>query len=247
MKASIIISSYNQKKRLRLCLQSALNQKLGPIVTDYEVIVADDNSNDGTIDMIKENFGDKIKISLNPNSISNTYTLADNWNAAGKIATGERLIFSNGDLIYIPSFIETHADPNMKDHILLGPAMRTTSNVLYLIEDPKMDYKTLINTAASNNWLTPDMRMGQIAHTYNQEDNYWNVYGYNFSLPKRYFDAVGGFDSKFRYGGEDTALAKKVVNLINCKCLTNKNALAFHLFHSQVNHHYTDKKVSYQF
>jgi glycosyltransferase involved in cell wall biosynthesis len=235
MKLSLIISSYNQRRRLKLCLQSALHQRLGPNATSYEVIVADDHSTDGTIEMLAANYKDKIIVTQNPTADKTIYTLAENWNHAAKQATGERLIFSNGDIVYIAKFIEAHADPNMRDHILLGPAMRTTPHILPYIDSEKYDYFQVMQVVSTNGWFMPDMRMGLIAHTYNVEDHPWHVYGYNFSLPKKYFDGVNGFAPKRIYGGEDDQIAKAVVAKYGCKCLTNENAMAFHLFHEPTN------------
>ena len=246
MKLSLIISSFNQCKRLRFCLQSALHQKLGPHATEYEVIVADDCSTDGTLKMIKQNFGTRVAVYQNPEPVTNTYTLVENWNNAAKQATGERLIFSNGDVVYISTFIEAHADPTFWDQIILGPAMRTTPEILPYIEDD-IDYYKLMKVVSDNKWFTPDMRAGLIAHTYNKEEPPWHVYGYNFSLPRDYFEWVGGFTLKRAYGGEDLELAKKVVDAFGCKCLTNQNAMAFHLYHPQVNQHFKYHRDEYSF
>lgn len=235
MKLSLIISSYNQRRRLKLCLQSALHQRLGPNATGYEIIVADDNSTDGTAEMLETNFKDKITVTQNPGADKTIYTLAENWNYAAKQAVGERLIFSNGDIVYTVGFVEAHADPKMKDHIILGPAMRTTPQILPFIDADQYDYFQIMQFVSTNKWFMPDMRMGLIAHTYNVEDHPWHVYGYNFSLPKTYFDGVSGFAPKRVYGGEDDQIAKAVVAKFKCKCLTNENTMAFHLYHTPVN------------
>lgn len=247
MKLSLIISSYNQRRRLKLCLQSSLHQKLGPFATSYEVIVADDNSTDGTDTMIASSFGTKVALFKSPNSIKDTYTLAENWNASAKHATGERLIFSNGDIVFTSGFIEAHADPTMKDHILIGPAMRTTPQIASYIDSEQFDYFQIMKMVSDNKWFGPDMRQGLIAHTYNKEEPPWHVYGYNFSVPKTFFDGVNGFAPKREYGGEDLQIAEAVVNKFSCKCLTNDRAMAFHLYHTPTNLHGKKFKSEYNF
>ena len=91
------------------------------------------------------------------------------------------------------------------------------------------------------------MRMGLAAHTYNKEESPFHVYGYNFSLPKRYFDGVGGFAPRREYGGEDEQIAEAVTKKFGCKCLTNENAMAFHLYHTPVNLHGKKFKSEYNF
>ena len=247
MKLSLIISSRNQRRRLKLCLQSATRQRIGPNATGYEILVADDNSTDKTKEMVEHYFKDEVKFFENPNPIEDTYTLSENWNNAASHATGERLIFSNGDIVFTSRFIEAHADPNMKDHILLGPAMRTTPHIATFIEEEATDYYGIMNLVSENKWYTPDMRMGLIAHTYNKEEPPWHVYGYNFSVPKKYFDGVGGFPPKREYGGEDLKIAEAIVNKYHCKCLTNQNAMAFHLYHPATNVHGKKFRSDYNF
>lgn len=236
-KITLVLSSFNQKKRLRLCLHSALNQKLNT-VTDYQIVVADDNSTDGTIEMLtdpKGEFFGRINISLSTKSEVKKYTLADNWNeAVSQCARGDRLVFSNGDVMFVAGFIEAHVDPIMQDHIIIGPVMRTTPHVLPLIEGDS-SYKDIVQFAANSGLLYPDMRMGLIAHTYNKEEPPWHVYGYNFSCTREHFDGVGGFPPYKQYGGEDTQIGKNILAKYNCKVLTNKNALGIHLWHPQVN------------
>lgn len=249
-KISLIISSFNQKKRLRRCLQSALAQKIGANVSEYQIIVADDNSTDGTIEMLNDpddEFFGKIQLHLNSRSIHKTYTLADNWNTAvSDLANGDRLIFTNGDIVFSLGFVEAHGDPIMQDHIIIGPAMRTTSDIVPYINDPQYNYSQIIGIASMNNWLVPDMRQGNIAHSYNKEEKTWHVYGYNFSIPKKYFDGVGGFPQHKQYGDEDIILASIVAADFNCKVLTNKNAFGVHLWHNQFNVHGKFNRDEYQ-
>ncbi len=236
MKISLIISSFNQRRRLKFSLESAVHQQLGPNAEEYEVIIADDNSTDGTEEMYNEFFPSSIyntRFVKNIKSFSNTYTLAENWNCAALYASGDRLVFSNGDLIYGEGFIEAHADPNMHNHILIGPGYRTLPTIGQLIDGDAIDYSTLVRLTKENLWS--DMRLGQKAHEYNVEEVTSHVYGYNFSLPKKFFNDVQGFDPLRQYGAEDAILASKVVKKFNCKILTNCNAVAIHLWHPQHN------------
>ena len=57
MKFTILITSYNKGKYLKKCIQSCLNQNK----SDYEIILCDNYSNDGTTTILTE-FENKIKI-----------------------------------------------------------------------------------------------------------------------------------------------------------------------------------------
>ena len=62
IKVSILIPCYNAEKWIAQCIESALNQTYA----NKEVIVVDDGSTDGSLDIIK-NFGDKIRWETSPN------------------------------------------------------------------------------------------------------------------------------------------------------------------------------------
>ena len=51
-KFSIIIPNYNKEKYIRRCLNSIFTQSINK--QNYEVIVIDDGSTDGSVDIIKE-------------------------------------------------------------------------------------------------------------------------------------------------------------------------------------------------
>lgn len=95
---SVVIISYNQKDVLRRCIDSVLAQK-----TDFpvEVIVSDDRSNDGTREMLLEEYKDKvISTFFNSDEYDICYTLeraALNRINGLKKATGKYLIHIDGD------------------------------------------------------------------------------------------------------------------------------------------------------
>ena len=234
MKLSLIISSFNQKNRLRHCLDSALKQKLlhG---TDYEIILADYNSNDGTDDLL-ENYP-TVKVIKSKFSKREKYTLATNWNSAVlEAATGDRVIFTNGDHIFSKRFVDWHADPAMKDDIIFGPALQTRKEIEPYIYDSNLNYKDLVKLCEKNEWLLPDRHSEGSAMTYNQEWEWWFPFGYNFSVLAKHFKDVGGFPIKEEWGGEERVLCKKIVDKFGVKVKSNCNSLNIHLWHPIVNH-----------
>jgi GR25 family glycosyltransferase involved in LPS biosynthesis len=228
-KITLIISSYNQKDRLRLSLKSAIIQDYD----NYEVIVADDGSNDGTKEMIIKEFPG-VLLSENPDREKGKYTLALNWNAAADMATGDRLIFTNADCIFPKGFVRAHADPNMFSDIIFGPNERTDEKIKPYITD-NISVKDMLQFYSKVSSLGRDLRHDSSAYTYNQEYNYFYPWGNNMSVPTDTFYKAGGFPKIKEYGDEEILLSKKLTEKFGLKVKSNVNALNIHLWHPVTN------------
>lgn len=228
-KISLIISSCNQKERLRYSLKSAIIQDY----YNYEVIVADDNSIDGTQEMIEKEFPGVI-LSQNPDSSKGVYTLAQNWNAAANKATGQRLIFTNADCIFPKKFVTAHADPAMKNDIMFGPNERTDNNIAELLKED-LTPSELLKKYSQKSKIGKDLRHDTSAYTYNVKYNYYYPWGNNMSLPTEAFIKAGGFPKLREYGGEEILLSKKLQTKLRLEVKSNCNALNIHLWHPVTN------------
>lgn len=226
-KVSLIISSFNQKERLYFSLKSAIIQDYD----NYEVIVADDGSTDGTVEMIKDLFPGAR---LSQHAQSKDYTLALNWNTAAKIATGKRLIFTNADCIFPKTYVSGHADLNMFNDIIFGPNERTDGTIIPLLSSAKTT-KELLSEYLKVSELGKDLRHDTSAYTYNKEYNYFYPWGNNMSVPTEYFWKAGGFPKIREYGDEEILLTKKLALKYNLKIKSNVNTLNIHLWHPIVN------------
>ena len=230
-KMSLIISSCNQIDRLRYCLKSAITQKY----YNYEVIVADDNSVDGSVEMVLKDFP-SVKLSNNPHSIKGVYTLAQNWNAAANMATGNRLIFTNADCLLPSNYVNAHADGVMEDDIVFGPNERTDHEIDPLLKEEMTPMKLIekyMKISASG--VTKDLRHDDSAYTYNKVYGYYYPWGNNMSVPANKFFEVGGFPALKEYGGEEMLLCKKLSVKKGLKIKSNKNTINIHMWHPVTN------------
>jgi len=235
-KASLIISSFNQCKRLKFCILSALKQSYD----NYEIIIADDNSTDNTLKMLRDSFP-FITVSLNKKSKLKKYTLADNWNTAANLATGERFIFTNGDNLFSSNFISAHMDPLMEQDIIFGPNECTTQE----IEDFLTTSKNHIELLKTIKTIERDLRHDDSAYTYNQKYNTWYPWGNNFSIPAKVFKEVSGFPSRDYYGGEEKELLDNVVSRFGTVIKSNVNAYTLHMWHPQHNNTKNKEREDY--
>src|SRR5580698_8897946 len=99
MKLSVIIVNYNVKHFLEQCLYSVRkasspNPSKGEKGIDVEVWVVDNNSVDGSIEMLKEKFPE---VKLVENKKNAGFSVANNQ--AIKVATGEYVLLLNPDTI----------------------------------------------------------------------------------------------------------------------------------------------------
>ena len=92
MTLSLIIVNYNAKEFLKNCLDSIFKYWPG---NDLEIIVVDNNSADGSVNIIKSDFAGRVKLIANKKNIG--FGPANNQGA--EIATGEFLFFLYSDTI----------------------------------------------------------------------------------------------------------------------------------------------------
>lgn len=104
MKVSVQICSYNRKNILKRCLERIFFQDFHP--DDYEVILVDDGSTDGTKDMVGQ---------LKPNCDFNYFYqsnkgLASARNHGISKARGEIILFIDDDILASPQLVREHYD-----------------------------------------------------------------------------------------------------------------------------------------
>jgi GT2 family glycosyltransferase len=98
MKLSVIIVNYNVRYFLELCVDSVLKAADG---IDAEVIVADNNSADGSMQMLRERFPQVIRIENKENA---GFSKANNQGVA--VARGEYILFLNPDTVMPEDFFQ---------------------------------------------------------------------------------------------------------------------------------------------
>ena len=117
-KLSIIIPCYNEKKTIETILEKIINSLNSYKIFDYEIIIIDDFSNDGTAEILKNlKNKDKINIYFHETNLGKGAAIQ----TAMQYITGDITIIQDADLEY---------DPFDYDKLLL-PFFETDADVVY--------------------------------------------------------------------------------------------------------------------
>jgi glycosyltransferase involved in cell wall biosynthesis len=114
-KLSVLIPVYNEKNTIKDCLDAVLKADIGSL--DLEVIISDNNSNDGTKEILSKIDDPRVKILYR--EINNGK--GANIKNALKEANGDLILFQDGDLEYSPN-----------DYLdLIEPFLKFNADVVY--------------------------------------------------------------------------------------------------------------------
>lgn len=105
-KVSVCVVTYNQEKYIKQCLQSIVDQETD---FDFEIIVGDDCSTDGTRKIIMEfveKFPDKFKILFHPQNIGAAF----NYARTHELAAGDYVAHMDGDDLMLPGKLQKQVD-----------------------------------------------------------------------------------------------------------------------------------------
>ncbi|MGQ2983637.1 glycosyltransferase family 2 protein [Flavobacterium sp.] len=199
---SVIIVNYNGMKYLNGCFGSLYAQLAG---INFEIIVLDNDSKDGSCDHIKQNFKEVRLIESTEN-----LGFGRGNNAAVEAANGKYLLLINNDTI-----VQDHLLPALEfmrnDESVGALGIRMLDgNGNYIVAAGK--FPAPVNMIRLKNMF---LMMGREFRSGNFTKPYYNVdwLGGSFLLmPKKVYDAVGGFDKDYFMYVEDVDLCKKVAN-----------------------------------
>ena len=104
-KVSVCVMTYNQQKFIRQCLESIVDQQTD---FDFEVIVGDDCSSDGTQEIIRELAAryPRIRYVRHPGKVG----VEENYRSIHAAAKGQYVAHCDGDDLWLPGKLQRQAD-----------------------------------------------------------------------------------------------------------------------------------------
>ena len=204
-KVSVIIVNYNGKKFLEKCLESLCKVNY----ENFEIIVVDNNSTDGSVELVTKNYPSIILLKLNSNK-----GFAEPNNIGAKIANGKYLLFLNNDTIVTPNFISEMVqviENDKKIAICQSLLLKPDESV-----DSSGDFIDHLGIVYNSTKKTDEIREISSAR------------GASMLIRKDVFDILEGFDEKFYVSFEDVDLGWRTW-MIGYKVILTPKSVVYHV------------------
>ena len=220
MKLSVIVSTYNRPDALDAVLHGfTLQHAIAP--HDWEILIADDGSTDSTravVDKYRPVFGARLQHVWHADQ---GFRLAEIRNLAASRASGDFLIFLDGDCIPLPDFLAQQLQ-------LAEPGWVIAGNRILLSEPYTAALLGADDNAAPCHWGVLQWLLARLSGKANKSIGWlrlavprwrrrrsgdWRVLrGCNIGVYRRDFLTVDGFDASFSgWGHEDSDFAVRLL------------------------------------
>jgi glycosyltransferase involved in cell wall biosynthesis len=252
LKSSLICSTYNQPRFLRMVLDSLLFQTS----QSFECIIADDGSSFETKNLVEE-FKEKA-----PFPVIHLWHEDQGWrksqihNLAISKAQTDHLIFIDGDCILAPDFVMDHQNIEAQQsspYVLMGRRVELgedfTKNLSLNNYQDKLfhpfNFSLLISCLKndSRSWARKFSLRSPLVRALFNANQVDDLLGCNFSLRKSSMILINGFNDEMERG-EDGDIFVRLRNSKHHLIGMKYYAVMFHLFHGRGNYQYVDDNYS---
>ncbi len=237
MRISVILSTYNSPDWLEKCLWGYAAQS----ERDFEIAIADDGSGEETrtrIECLRRASGLNLVHVWHEDRGFRKCTIL---NRAILAARGDYLIFSDGDCIPRRDFVSVHARLARHGSFLSGGLFRLPLELSRRISKEDILAGRVVDPAwlrGEGVSLRPKMLKlwagpgwGEWLDRWTPTRPTWN--GHNASGWKEDLLAVGGFDERMEWGGEDREMGERLIHLGIRPVQIRHRAVCVHLDHSR--------------
>lgn len=205
---SVCIANWNCCELLHGCLLSLFEQDQG---VPFEVIVVDNASTDGAVEMVEDRFP---QVRLIRNAANLGFSKANNQ--AADVAGGQYLFFLNNDTIVpegtLADFVRfTTENPTAG---MVGPRLRGGDGECQISYRRKPTLAALLHRVSLLRWtgLFRNAYYDYRRNTFNPDGVHTveALMGAAVFLPRDAFESSGRWDENYRFGGEDLDLSAQV-------------------------------------
>lgn len=203
---SVVIPTYNRQPILEKCLRALEVQELSASspVNEYEIVLVDDGSTDGTLDWLLAHKEEFPHVRWFEQDHAGP---AAARNLGVKQALGDTIIFIDSDLVVLPNFLQAHADALMQGREKLG------SRETVLSADRFFTYGAVVNTCNFDHPTSEPYKITDFSAAFFATGN--------VAIAKHWLEKAGLFDTRFQlYGWEDLELGVRLkklgLKLIKC-------------------------------
>lgn len=230
---SLIVTTYNQKERLALVLDSICLQQVLP----FEVLIADDGSREDTRELVRqyqENFPIPLRHIWHQDC---GYRLAKSRNEAIKSARGTYIVVIDGDMILHPSFVKDHQDRARRGCFVQGGRILLSQKETQIILEKqkcslafaKKTFKTTRSQILSSMCFWPCFKQKDLSI-----DRFLPVKGCNMAFFKEDVESINGFNEDFvGWGREDSEFVVRFLNVGGEMRKLRFAGIAYHLWHEE--------------
>ncbi len=212
-KVSVVILNWNGREVMPSCLDSVLAQSY----SDFEIIVVDNGSTDGSLEMLKNRYGAKIKFVENGRNLG----FAEGVNTGIKNSSGEWIALLNSDAESEPDWLL-----KMSERLAKLPEAGMAACKIFLKDRPGI----LDNTGEVLSRDGLNRARGRLEKDYGQYDRSEDVLcpsGCAGLYRRAMLEDIGGFDGRFFLYGEDLEIGLRA-RMLGYKAVYVSDAVVYH-------------------
>ncbi|MCX6021813.1 MAG: glycosyltransferase family 2 protein [Chloroflexi bacterium] len=212
--ASVLIVCWNGLEHLRSCLPTVLSQDY----PNFEVLLLDNASSDGSPEWVEQTYGDRVRLIRTGANLG--YVGANNLGFT--LATGEVLVVLTPDTQVAPGWLRGLVEAVTGDPTV-GLA---TAKVCHF------DRRDIINTCGNDIHMTGMAfcrHLDEPSASFNAPEDVSGVSGCSFALRRSLWQRIGGFDDLFFMYMEDTDLSLRV-RLAGFRIVATPAATVYHKY-----------------
>ncbi|MGM0925016.1 MAG: glycosyltransferase [Pseudomonadota bacterium] len=216
MKVTLIVTTYNWPEALEISLRTALRQSHD----NYEIIVADDGSNDSTFDVVERIKNETRCCVSHVWQKDKGFRAAAIRNRAIAKATGDYVIFVDGDCLLPYSFVSDHLSLAEEAFFVAGSRIKfIPSFTRWMLSNPEK-IPAITRYSLFKLWFIrkvkrvhPLLKLPLGKLRYGRKDRWQGAVTCNMAVWKKDLLAVNGFDNEFvGWGLEDSELVARLLN-----------------------------------